>query len=60
MEIYRCQHLVNYCDTVNLISDVQHGFRCKRSTQSNMLEMCKFMVINMDCGDNIDLIIIDL
>ena len=60
METYICQHLVNYCDTNNLISDVQHGFRSKRSTQSNTLEMCNFMVNIMDCGNNIDLITIDL
>ena len=60
METYVCQHLVNYCDTNNLISDVQHGFRSKRSTHSNMLEMCNFMVNNIDCGNNVDLITIDL
>ena len=60
METYICQHLVNYCATNNLISDVQHGFRSKRSTQSNMLEMCNFMVNNIDCGNNVDLITIDL
>ena len=53
METYICQHLVNYCYTNNLISDVQHGFRSKHSTQSNMLEMYNFMVKNMDCGNNI-------
>ena len=59
-ETYICQHLENYCDTNNLISDVQHGSRSKRSTQSNMLEMCNFMVNIIDCGNNVDLITIDL
>ena len=54
------QHFVNYCDTNNLISDVQHGFKNKRTTQSNMFEMCNFMVNNIDCGNNVNLITIDL
>ena len=60
MEINICQHFVNYCDTNNLTSDVQHGFRSKRSTQSNMLDMCNFKVNNIGCGSNVDLIKIDL
>ena len=60
METFICQHLVNYCDTNNLISDVQHGFRSKLSTQSNMLEMCNLMVNNIECGNNAELITIDL
>ena len=60
METSKSQHLVNYCDANNFISNVQHGFRSKRSTQSNMLEMCNFMVNNIDCSNNIDLITINL
>ena len=48
----------NYYITNNLLSDLQHGFRKKKCTTSNLLELNDLKKF-LDGGNNVDLITID-
>ena len=52
-------HIRNYLEVNNLISDSQHGFRKKRSCLTNLLEFFHDIYQDYDSYKNVDLIYLD-
>ena len=52
-------NIVNHCNKFNMINTEQHGFRDKRSTCTNLLELLKDLTNNIDVGNAVDIITID-
>ena len=52
-------NIVNHCNKFNMINTEQHGFRDKRSTCTNLLELLNDLTNNIDVGNAVDIITID-
>jgi hypothetical protein len=59
MEHVIFKHIMDHCDTHNIITDVQHGFRQKRSCESQLLETIDELASNTDKGYQTDVIVLD-
>ena len=59
MESIIYSNIVNHCNKFNIINAEQHGFRDKRSTCTNLLELLNDLTYNIDIGNAVDLITID-
>ena len=52
-------NIVNHCNKFSIINTEQYGFRDKRSTYTNLLELLNDLTNNIDIGNAVDIIIID-
>ena len=52
-------NIVNRCNKFNMINKEQHGFRDKRSTCTNLLELLNDLTNNIDIRNAVDMITID-
>ena len=59
MESIIYSNIVNHCNKFNIINIEQHGFRNKRSTCTNLLELLNDLTNNIDIGNAVDIITID-
>ena len=59
MESIIYSNIVNHCNKFNIINTEQHGFRDKRSTCTNLLELLNDLTNNIDIGNAVDTITID-
>ena len=59
MESIIYSNIVNSCNKFNIINTEQHGFRDKRSTCTNFLELLNDLTNNIDIGNAVDIITID-
>ena len=59
MESIIYSNIVNHCNKFNIINTEQHGFRDKRSTCTNLLELLNDLTSNIDVGNVVDIITID-
>ena len=55
MESIIRDHIVEHLETYNLMNDSQHGFRCRRSCLTNLLEFYK-IIENVDPFKTLDII----
>ena len=58
MELIIYSNIVNHCNKFNAINAEQHGFRDKRSTCTNLLELLNDLTNNIDIGNAVDIITI--
>ena len=56
MESIIFYEIYNHYVTNNLLSDLQHGFRKKKNTTSNLLELNNDVAKFLDDGNTVDLI----
>ena len=59
MESIIYSNIVNNCNKFNINNTEQHGFRNKRFTCTNLLELLNDLTNNIDVGNAVDIIIID-
>ena len=59
MESIIYSNIVNHCNTFNITDIEKHGFRDKRSTCTNPLELLNDLTYNIDIGNAVDIITID-
>ena len=59
MERIIYDEIYNHCATNNLLSDSQHGFRKKKCTTSNFLELNNDLTKFLDDSNSVDLITIE-
>ena len=59
MEHIIYSNVMNHLQTNNILSDVQHGFRNKRSCESQLLLTTNDFVIGLNEGQQIDSILLD-
>ena len=52
-------NIVTHCNKFNIVNTEQHGFRDKRSTYTNLLEIFNDLTNNIDIGNAVDIITID-
>ena len=60
MESIIYSNIVNYCNKFNIINTEQYGFRDKRSTCTNLLELLNDLTNNIDIGNAVDIKTIDV
>ena len=60
MESIIYSNIVNYCNKFNIINTEQYGFRDKRSTYTNLLELLNDLTNNIDIGNAVDIKTIDV
>ena len=51
-------NIVTHCNKFNIVNTEQHGFRDKRSTYTNLLELFNDLTNNIDIGNAVDIITI--
>ena len=56
--IYR--HIMNHCEQYNIILNNQHGFRAKRSCETQLIEAIEDIARNRNFRNVIDLLILDI
>ena len=54
------KHLVSHLEENNILYNLQHGFRSKRSTESQLLAFTQDILSNLKSGKQTDVIIMDL
>ena len=59
-----CEHIVHssvmkHLDRLGLLHDAQHGFRKRRSTETQLIQTIHDIATNMDVGDQTDVILLD-
>ena len=59
MEHIIFKHIITHCENYNVFTDVQHGFRQKRSCESQLLETIDDLAFHMDRGQQIDVVTLD-
>ena len=59
MESIIYSNIVNHSNKFNIINTEQHGFRDKRSTYTNLLELLNDLTNNIDIRNAVDIITID-
>ena len=59
MEHIISKHLLNHLEANNILFDKQHGFRKKRSTDTQLLAFTQVILANLSDGRQTDVIIID-
>ena len=60
MERILKQFLTSHCELNNLFSKHQHGFRSKRSTETQLLECFNDWSSNVDFGEAVDVLYLDI
>lgn len=53
------RHIMNHCEQYNIILNNQHGFRAKRSCETQLIETIEDIARNINFGNVIDLLILD-
>ena len=51
---------MNHADKNNILYPLQHGFRCKRSCETQLIEFIDEVTTNMSAGKQTDVLIMDL
>ena len=51
MEHIIFKHIITHCEYFNVLTDVQHGFRQKRSCESQLIETTDDLAYNIDRGE---------
>ena len=59
MEHIISKHLLNHLEAKDIIFDKQHGFRKKRSTDTQLLVFTQYILANLSGGRQTDVIIMD-
>ena len=59
MEACLRDEIVSHLEVNNLISSSQHGFMCKRSVTTNLLEFLESVTTSIDEGQAIDVMYLD-
>ena len=59
MEHIISKHLLNHLEANNILFDKQHGFRKKRSTDTQLLAFTQYILANLSRGKQTDVIIMD-
>ena len=57
MEHIVASNLVKFLDTNNLLYDLQHGFRERRSTETQLIMLVEDLVRNASQGKQTDLVL---
>ena len=50
---------MKHLDRLNLLNDAQHGFRKRRSTETQLIQTIHDIATNIDAGEQTDLILLD-
>jgi hypothetical protein len=53
------KHIVNHLDKYNILYDLQHGFRSKRSTETQLLAFTEDVLQNLRAGLQTDVVVMD-
>ena len=59
MEHIIFRHIMNHCETNNILTEVQHGFRRKHSCESQLLETVDDLAYHIDQGHQVDVVVLD-
>ena len=59
MEHIVTSHIMNHADKNNILYPLQHGFRSKRSCETQLIEFVDEITINMSSGKQTDVLIMD-
>ncbi len=59
MEHIMVSNVMNHLETHNLLTDLQHGFRSKRSCETQLLITTKDLISAIDQGKHVDMSILD-
>ena len=54
-----CSKVMDHLQSLNLLSDAQHGFRRKRSCESQLILVINELAKSLNNGDQIDVILLD-
>ena len=52
-------HIMSHCENHTILTDVQHGFRRKRSCESQLIETVDDLAFNIDQGLQTDIVVLD-
>eukprot|EP00794_Sanderia_malayensis_P006479 gene6479-7218_t len=53
------KHIMNHCDKEQIIVDEQHGFRSKRSCETQLITALEDIARKRNMGSNVDILILD-
>ena len=59
LEHIYCSHLHRHIDTNNILGEVNHGFRAKHSTETQLLVTSHDLLKHIDQGKQVDVLILD-
>ena len=59
LEHIMASHMVKHLDKHDLLSDLQHGFRAKRSCETQLTMLFEYLARNTSAGKQTDLILLD-
>ena len=52
-------HIISYLETQGILSNAQHGFRKKRSCDTQLILTVQDLSKSLDCGDQVDAVLLD-
>ena len=59
MEHIVCSNILRHCDKYNILTDAQHGFRKRRSCETQLILTVQDLVKNLDSKGQTDIILLD-